>query len=563
MIIEDLRRRSLDGQFSFCLNEKIFYWKPIFLVLMEGRMGNLMFEYALLLRLRFEYPEYHGYLYRNKWLSDKTGYPSDLMNSFKIPSSDFASEELIDYVSALPASCVRCESEKGFAYRHPICLNDALATIYIGYWQSESFFETVKPLVRNTFCFNQDLLNIMTKQLSRKIRSECAIGVHIRRGDYIEPHNIEMFGHVCTYKYYMQALKVIIDKVVGDYYIYFFTDDPKWVKANNPYKNSLVVDWNRGDEFWQDMYLMSQCRHNVIANSTFSWWGAWLNPHEDKIVVAPYRCFNTLWAPNIHPSEWKTIYPKGYIENDFVKQIEKNEIIINRNGLLYGKMGVAVFLFHFGRISSDPFCELVAMNLVDQVFSLLMADYSFDYADGLAGIGVAVEYLCQNQLVEGDSNKILIDVDIVFDELIDKSNLNIRLQDGLIGFIRYYRFRYMGQVREDQNEYRMKFAKKLECLLYMLYLEQEYFPLYKEEITIELYELYLLNISSDQIRDIFVFVYLDFSDSFLEIVKCASEMSKKKIDKITFGNSPGLGGIAGKELKILSPISKVSWTKLF
>lgn len=67
MIIDDLRRRSYEGrQLSFSSDEKIFYWKPIFLILMEGRLGNLMFEYALLLRLRSEYPEYRGYLYRNK-----------------------------------------------------------------------------------------------------------------------------------------------------------------------------------------------------------------------------------------------------------------------------------------------------------------------------------------------------------------------------------------------------------------------------------------------------------------------------------------------------------------
>lgn len=563
MIIDDLRRRSYEGrQLSFSSDEKIFYWKPIFLILMEGRLGNLMFEYALLLRLRSEYPEYRGYLYRNKWLSDKTGYPSDLMDSFKIPSSDFASDELIDYVSTLPAPCVRCVREKGFAYRHPVFLKDALATIFIGYWQSEYFFEDVKPLIRDAFRFNLDSLNISTKQLSKKIRSECAIGVHIRRGDYIESHNIAMFGHICTFDYYKQALKMIIDKIVGEYFIYIFTDDPKWMKVNNPYQNSLVVDCNQGDEFWQDMYLMTQCRHNVIANSTFSWWGAWLNPHEEKIVVAPYRCFNTLWAPNIYPSEWKTIFPKDYIENNLVKLVEKNEITIDRNGLLYGKMGVAVFLFHFSQINNDPFCELIAMNLVDQVFTLLTKNSSFDYADGLTGIGVAIEYLIQNELVAGDSNDILIDIDIVFDKLIDQSKLHIRLQDGLLGLIRYYRFRYMGQVQDNQNGSRIKFAMKLECLLNMLYLEQEYFSLYKEDIAIELYELYLLNISSDQIKSMLVFVYSDFSDSFLEIVKHVSDVGEKKVNRITFGNSPGLSGLAGKELKTLSPISKISWIKL-
>lgn len=563
MIVEDLiQKKTFGSQALLNLDKKLFYWKPIFIILMSGRLGNLMFEYALLLRLRSEYPKYRGYLYRDEHETDKTGYDFDLMCPFNIPSSDFASKELVNYVKAVPFSCKAYLREKGFAMRQSLILSDALVTICYGYWQSESFFEDIKPLVRKAFRFNQNLLNIQTKQFSEKILSECVIGVHIRRGDYIEPHNIAMYGHICSYKYYIQALKLITDKIAGDYFIYFFTDDPEWVKANNPFLNSLVVDWNQGSEYWQDMYLMSLCHHNIIANSTFSWWGAWLNAYEDKIVVAPYRCFNTLWTPNIHPKEWKKIFPKGNVESDFVKQVEKNEIIIDRDGLFYGKVGVAIYLFHYAQVNHDPFYELIAMNLLNRVFERLTTTTSLDYADGLTGIGTAIEYLCQNGLVDGDSNEILGDVDVFFDELIGRPNSIFKLQDGLLGFLRYYRFRYMGQLHGNKEKLQEQFEKKIRCMLNMLCLDHEHWAIYFDNIVSELYELYLLNILPSQVNDLLNVILSVFANNFSEVISRASEICEKRVDTILFENTPGLKGVAGKELKNLPPIFKINWIKL-
>lgn len=562
MIVKDLTGRLLSGfQPSFNLDGNFFYWKPIFIVLMQGRLGNLMFEYAILLRLRKNYPQYRGYLYRDKGLSDKTGYPSDLITPFNIPLSDFASEELIDNIKKLPISFISYITEKSLSNIQQISLKGSLVTFCVGYWQSESYFEDVKHLIRNTFCFNEIKLNQKTKQLAKKILSECAIGIHIRRGDYIESQNVVMYGHICTYKYYIRALKIITDKVIDNYFIYFFTDDPEWVKAHNPFPNSLVVDWNRKEEFWQDIYLMSLCHHNIIANSSFSWWGAWLNAHEDKIVVAPYRCFNTLWTPNMHPKEWFTIFSKHEFENEFVKQIEKNEIVINYDGLFHGKMGVVVFLFHYSQVNHDSFCEFIAIELVSQVFQSLNSKFSLDYANGLTGIATTIEYLCINKLVNQNSNKALLDVDDFFDDLIINSNLGIKLQDGLLGLIRYFRFRYMGQQQENKG-YRINFENQLECLLDMLQIEQEYSTFYCDEIILELYELNLLNISQSHIKKIFSLIYPDLLNDYSVILKHASNVFRKRIDNIMFDNSPGLKGESGKELKLLSPNSNVHWTKL-
>lgn len=83
-----------------------------------------------------------------------------------------------------------------------------------------------------------------------------------------------------------------------------FSDDIAWVKENLPLPKAFFIDWNKGTESWQDMMLMSRCRHHIICNSTFSWWGAWLNPRENKTVIMPERWFRHCETPDICPDKW-------------------------------------------------------------------------------------------------------------------------------------------------------------------------------------------------------------------------------------------------------------------
>ena len=118
--------------------------------------------------------------------------------------------------------------------------------------------------------------------------------MHIRRGDYLQINNGTI---VLPISYYHMAIKMMLKRVKDPTFL-FFSDDMEWVKENIHVPNAIYVDWNTGKESWQDMYLMSMCNHNIIANSSFSWWGAWLNNHKDKIVVSPK------WDEEIIPEEW-------------------------------------------------------------------------------------------------------------------------------------------------------------------------------------------------------------------------------------------------------------------
>ena len=93
-------------------------------------------------------------------------------------------------------------------------------------------------------------------------------------------------------------------ELVAEPVFYVFSDDIDWVKDNLPLENAIFVDWNKGQDSWQDMMLMSHCRHHIICNSTFSWWGAWLDPRKDKIVIAPERWTQYTVSDEVVPSSW-------------------------------------------------------------------------------------------------------------------------------------------------------------------------------------------------------------------------------------------------------------------
>jgi hypothetical protein len=160
-----------------------------------------------------------------------------------------------------------------------------------GYWQSEKYFKDIRDTLVEDFKIIkiQDLENII---LSNKIHSSNAVSLHIRRGDYVNnTQTFEKHG-VCSLDYYFKAIEYIATKISSPSF-YIFSDDPKWAFENLRinYPTTFVVN-NDADRNYEDLRLMSQCNHNIIANSSFSWWGAWLNDNPEKIVISPRKWFN-------------------------------------------------------------------------------------------------------------------------------------------------------------------------------------------------------------------------------------------------------------------------------
>lgn len=173
-----------------------------------------------------------------------------------------------------------------------------------GYWQSEKYFLDVAAQIREDFSFQLPLEN-KNAELAKQINHVNAVSLHVRRGDYVNNPETTATHGLCSLDYYREAIRYVAERVNSPYF-FVFSDDIAWVKNNLkidfPHQ---YVDHNHGAESYNDMRLMSLCQHHIIANSSFSWWGAWLNPSVRKIVVAPKRWFaNETNTQDLIPHNW-------------------------------------------------------------------------------------------------------------------------------------------------------------------------------------------------------------------------------------------------------------------
>ena len=169
-----------------------------------------------------------------------------------------------------------------------------------GYWQSEKYFSDFSVGLSNEFKFPA-LTDEKNKKLSDEIIETSSVSIHIRRGDYL----LSGRNFALDLNYYNEAIKYIQQRVTNPVF-YVFSDDMQWVRENFDDQTFVAIDWNQGNNSYLDMQLMSLCKHNIIANSSFSWWGAWLNPNPDKIVIAPAK-----WMP--HHTGSNDLIPESWI----------------------------------------------------------------------------------------------------------------------------------------------------------------------------------------------------------------------------------------------------------
>ena len=173
-----------------------------------------------------------------------------------------------------------------------------------GYWQSEKYFLAIENEIRSDFVFKLQFSQ-QNAEVSEKISKSNSVSLHIRRGDYVSNPEVTAVHGLCTIEYYQMAIKYIAERVhLPNFYI--FSDDIAWVqnnlKINYPHQ---YINHNHGSESFNDMRLMSLCKHHIIANSSFSWWGAWLNESADKIVVAPKYWFSyEINSQDLIPTSW-------------------------------------------------------------------------------------------------------------------------------------------------------------------------------------------------------------------------------------------------------------------
>ena len=174
-----------------------------------------------------------------------------------------------------------------------------------GYWQSEKYFQDIKNIIRKEITLKEPSPSKYS-ELTSNIKNSNSVSIHIRRGDYITNKKFSKVYNLLDEKYYQSAVRFIAEKI-NDPIFFIFSDDINWVKQNLnvPYPKIFVSDAN-GMKDYEELILMSLCKHNITANSSFSWWGAWLNENTDKIVISPDKWFNDKIgnAKDLIPPDW-------------------------------------------------------------------------------------------------------------------------------------------------------------------------------------------------------------------------------------------------------------------
>lgn len=176
---------------------------------------------------------------------------------------------------------------------------DERKLIFQGFWQDRKYMHPATQIR-----FKQLPLSDKNQAVIKEMDACESVAIHVRRGDYLKPDCAKTYGGICTPEYYAHALDIVREHLRSPRF-FVFSDDIEWCKTHLAIENATYIDWNTGNNSIYDMYLMSHCKANIIANSTFSYWGAQIGEH--SLVVYPKKWFADRPAPAIFPNAWQGI----------------------------------------------------------------------------------------------------------------------------------------------------------------------------------------------------------------------------------------------------------------
>lgn len=276
----------------------------------SGGLGNQMFQYALYKKLEFMNKDV---VWDTSFFRSKQDLRELEIGVFGVQYRSISDKEVAcirgyGYQdSIIDKIKYKLKPSKYLIYRDTIeCFQPEvleMEDVYLcGYWQSERYFKDIREQVLQEFTFPTGVVK-SKEELTNQMQAENSVSIHIRRSDYLTEQNLKVYGNICTEKYYNNAIRYIEEMVEYPHY-YVFTDDLAWARENFQGDEYTIISGNRGRDSYIDMYLMSQCKYNIIANSSFSWWGAWLNRNPDKQVLAPKKWFHNHEKEEIVCEDW-------------------------------------------------------------------------------------------------------------------------------------------------------------------------------------------------------------------------------------------------------------------
>lgn len=434
--LEQFKDLSIDNSLSFLLDDNLEPRK-MGIVHGQGRLGNQMFQFAYLLYLRKRCG-----VEMDWYLSDR-GF-SQLSASFPHLSVNCQTEKQTKHIRQANPKQVDYVKEHHISRTEEISVPKKCITHYIGYWQCHSYVEAVRDELLEAFDWKQVSSDAGLLAWVKRMEEGCSVSVHIRRGDYQSTENREIYGKVCTPDYYHRAMQRMRDTLEKKPTFYLFSDDKEWTRKHFNETDCIVIDVEESGQDWKDLYLMTRCKHHIIANSSFSWWGAWLGYNPQKMVIAPEWWYYGMKTPDILPNNWV----KLPIE-DIPQEIDKMKAHLILNQMpeygtynesigMCGKSGKIIALYRLFEVTSDNLWKEQAEKLLDETMEQCGHRTNLSYGTGVLGLGIAIEWLIQKKYVEGDSDLILVEIDkMVFYTINDRSLCDTGIYDGILG-IAYY-----------------------------------------------------------------------------------------------------------------------------
>lgn len=263
------------------------------IIVFGGGLGNQIFGYAFSQYLIRNGEKVYG-IYNKRWLNEHHGLELNTVFEVNLPLSALAAKIVCTSLFLL---------KKVGLYKNKIDMGTRTfnpdAIIYHGCKANKRFIPEGNDWIK----FKDIALNEKNKEVLAEIRSTNSVFVHVRRGDYLSDRYRALYEGTCPLTYYKEALSLVENNITKSNY-FVFSDDIEWTKKNLGLSNATYIHWNTGTDSYIDMFLMSNCKAGIIANSTFSFWGARLG-NEKQIVTYPEKWINTNdGAPDIFPDSW-------------------------------------------------------------------------------------------------------------------------------------------------------------------------------------------------------------------------------------------------------------------
>jgi hypothetical protein len=277
------------------------------IVKLQGGLGNQMFQYALGYSLsklyntavKFDLQNYQYGFSRDHNIGKNVLQRAYQLDHFTTYVEIASAESIDNFFKKRPfipyfKRGIRSTRyiEEPLIKKKPLNIKFASNCYVNGYWQSEKYFLNFSTVIREQFQLKK-ILDADNLKMLYLIQSVNAVSIHVRRGDYVNNVNTNNFHGICSLDYYVKAIEYFRSAIVEPHF-FIFSDDIEWSVNNLKLGSSpaTIVNINNEANGFKDMWLMRSCKHHIIANSSFSWWAAWLNPVPEKIVIAPRKWFN-------------------------------------------------------------------------------------------------------------------------------------------------------------------------------------------------------------------------------------------------------------------------------